>query len=177
MGYRTGFIRKTDKMKFSSRRHVNRGEVSWGQDTLLDLPIAACSPLKVTPERALKQVGKCGLHGCQAVWLLYSSAFRCLQESPKKANCLDPTHPGDHRTLGSEADPPTQQRKPLAGSHWKVDLGAAPPAGRTGSRWSQGIHCPGHPECAPRDMFRQSCSLHQSGTLEVVKTLIICQAP
>lgn len=151
------------------------GEASWGQDTLLDPPIAACSLWKVTLESILKQVGNCGLHGCQAVWLLYSSEFRCLQELPMKANYLAPASPGDHRNLGSERDPPTQERKPLARSHWKVNWGAAPPAGRKGSLWSQRINCPSNPGCVPRDTCRQSCLQQQSGTLEVVENRILHQ--
>lgn len=81
-----------------------------------------------------------------------------------KANYLAPASPGDRRNLGSETDPPTQEKKPLARSHWKVNLGAAPPAGRKGSFWSQRINCPGNPECVPRDTFRESCLLHQGGT-------------
>lgn len=41
-----------------------------------------------------------------------------------------------------------------ARSHWKLNLGAAPPSGRIGNLWSQRINCPGNPECVPRDISR-----------------------
>lgn len=75
-------------------------ETSWGQDTLLGLPMAARSLWKVTLESIRKQVGSSitGVPSCLALIFQWVLMFI---ELPMKAKYLAPASPGDHRNLGS----------------------------------------------------------------------------